>query len=852
MPIDFEHDFKALTGHTPFAWQARFFKTIESGVIPEQCVIPTGLGKTALLAVWLIARARGLRVPTRLVYVVNRRTVVDQTTAEAEMLRRRSKEVGIDELAISTLRGQHADNQEWCSDPSRPAIICGTVDMIGSRLLFGGYRIGFRSRPLHAGFLGQDAWLIHDEAHLEPAFQRLLEVIAAEQAKEAQRSKLPWSPLLITALSATARTKGISTEGKRQQFKLEPDDLKPPPNSALDSSESVVWRRLSAAKKLCLHQVETEKDVVSQITERLLAKRGSGERLIAFVQSPDEVKRICEKLKSGKESFNDEHVRPLTGTMRGYERDEFAKLDPVFARFKPKANAQAGQSSVVLVCTSAGEVGIDISADHLVCDLSTFDSMAQRFGRVNRYGEFESQIEVVYCDAFKDDARDEARKATLELLKSLATDASPLALAQLNEAERLKAFAPEPSYLPVTGSLLDAWSLTSIREKMPGRPELARYLHGIETYQAPTTQLAWRDEVQELSSEDFDADYCHGLLADFPIHPREILTDQSERVFAELQRIAMRQPGSFVWLVSERNEVTRRSLDQLVNLEAKGDLKKRLVQNLADQLILMPPSLGGLANGILDGSSDAAVEDQSCGGGIPGRLRREVSFDESTVSVEGMRLIREIELEEKGTRWCWYVSVVGEAGRTARCPVYLDDHVRDVVDHARAIVARLSLPSDLSDAVVLAAQLHDFGKRRENFQRSLGNQRYPESLLAKSASRGVQINEGFRHELASLIDASMSAELQNSDEETQSLVLHLIAAHHGRARPHFPAAEAFDVESSESVVSRQVRATPNRFATLQRRYGRWGLAYLESLLRAADWAASGAPSRVVEVEEVSQ
>src|SRR5690606_7277704 len=70
-------------------------------------------------------------------------------------------------LAISTLRGQFADNGVWRRDPSRPGIIIGTVDMIGSRLLFSGYGCGFRSKPLHAGLLGQDVLLIHDEAHLE-------------------------------------------------------------------------------------------------------------------------------------------------------------------------------------------------------------------------------------------------------------------------------------------------------------------------------------------------------------------------------------------------------------------------------------------------------------------------------------------------------------------------------------------------------------------------------------------------------------------------------------------------------------------------------------------------------------
>jgi CRISPR-associated endonuclease/helicase Cas3 len=108
------------------------------------------------------------------------------------------------------------------------------------------------------------------------------------------------------------------------------------------------------------------------------------------------------------------------------------------------------------------------------------------------------------------------------------------------------------------------------------------------------------------------------------------------------------------------------------------------------------------------------------------------------------------------------------------------------------------------------------------------------------------LGDSYRHEFGSLLDVRNEPDLQTLSDDLQDIVLHLIAAHHGRGRPHFPADEAFDPERKGKDASEIAVEVPQRFARLQRKYGRWGLAYLESLLRAADYAASAYPSAVVE------
>src|SRR4051794_18604411 len=83
--VDLVAAFRMLTGHVPYAWQRRLFSDwLAKGETPDAIDVPTGLGKTMAIALWLGARAAGAALPRRLVYVVDRRAVVDQATKEAK------------------------------------------------------------------------------------------------------------------------------------------------------------------------------------------------------------------------------------------------------------------------------------------------------------------------------------------------------------------------------------------------------------------------------------------------------------------------------------------------------------------------------------------------------------------------------------------------------------------------------------------------------------------------------------------------------------------------------------------------------------------------------------------------
>lgn len=859
VPIHFEKVFKDLTGHCPMPWQIALYQRFMASDCPPSCNLPTGLGKTSVMTIWLIALAHGGKLPRRLVYVVNRRTVVDQATREAEKLRNNLTKAGLVDslkrlcacdhevpLAISTLRGQFADNGEWCSDPARPAIIVGTVDMIGSRLLFSGYGRGFKSRPLHAGFLGQDVLLVHDEAHLEPAFQTLLTKIEHEQ----REGRTPdFRPFCVLELTATSR------EGNGQHGLI---------LTATDYKHDIVQKRLNASKSIVIYSVDNEKKALADRMATLALKhKDSGRAVLVFAWQVKDVEKIVARLKKEKSKS----VQQLTGTLRGLERDGLVR-DPIFVRFLPPSTRPGGvapeDGTVYLVCTSAGEVGVDISADHLVCDLSTFDSMAQRFGRVNRFGDRnDTRIDIVHPVSFDNKGKieeiDERRQKTLALLKKLRGDGSPKALSELKPVARHAAFAPTPTVLPATDILFDTWAMTTIREKLPGRPPVEPYLHGESDWQPPETHVAWREEVGIITGDLLDRYSPEDLLEDYPLKPHELLRDRSDRIFEHLADLSEKHADSPVWLLTELGSVEVLTLRDLADKNRKDRLNHRTV--------LLPPTIGGLVTGLLAGkepySAQAAYDVANEWKEENGNPRRVRVWDNQPVP-EGMRWIRTIDTQPDADEaddeaneetssarrfWYWYELPRGadnDGSMSAKKPVLWQVHTDDVKTTVEQLVGKLTLPDELKRAVVLAGKWHDLGKRRTVWQRSIRNLDYPGKVLAKSGNkkRPLDLN-GYRHEFGSLLDVESEAEFQQLSDDMKDVVRHLIAAHHGRGRPHFPQDETFDPESKGKDVNTIAVELPRRFARLQRKYGRWGMAYLESLLRAADYAASASPSAFV-------
>jgi CRISPR-associated endonuclease/helicase Cas3 len=177
----------------------------------------------------------------------------------------------------------------------------------------------------------------------------------------------------------------------------------------------------------------------------------------------------------------------------------------------------------------------------------------------------------------------------------------------------------------------------------------------------------------------------------------------------------------------------------------------------------------------------------------------------------------------------------------------LPEHLDATGEAARRIARRAGLDEAVTAALVAAARWHDVGKNRTTWQRAIGNHNAGNPLAKTSHGRfDYGMCPGYRHELGSLLDATRDAEIADMPE--RDLVLHLIASHHARSRPYFPET-AWDPTVSDEQNRTAIAEASRRYSRLQRRFGRWGLAWLESLMKCSDVVATLRGPTVKELPE---
>ena len=196
--------------------------------------------------------------------------------------------------------------------------------------------------------------------------------------------------------------------------------------------------------------------------------------------------------------------------------------------------------------------------------------------------------------------------------------------------------------------------------------------------------------------------------------------------------------------------------------------------------------------------------------------------------------------------------------------VELEQHGQDVGARAAAAIESLGMQSILGRTVEMAAKLHDIGKADDRFQRWLAPEDHAGGLmLAKSdsprhqwATNRVKAGwpKGGRHEtLSARLAEAWLADPSSVDQQgarlQADLLVHLVVSHHGFGRPLIaPVQDGTPAEVRGMVNGRPVSAPadlsivdweqPSRFRRLNERFGPWGLALLETIVRLSDFAAS--------------
>jgi CRISPR-associated endonuclease/helicase Cas3 len=585
-----------------------------------------------------------------------------------------------------------------------------------------------------------------------------------------------------------------------------------------DAQRSEAFRLVyEAPKRLVLHQID---NVAFESTMWKLAAEAAAGRTIVFIEQPEKALAFMERLaKTGRSAAL------LTGTMRGFERDQLAKSDEVLARFLDR---KPTTEPVWLVSTSAGEVGINISSERLITGLVEADHLLQRFGRMNRFGEGEGEAHVVCTPSKK-----ERLARTVQYLISLEGDISCRSVWTNKPPE--EACSEVPAMARLEPRLMDIWSQTTYWDRLV--PRVEPWLHGKQESEIPEAEVAWRADVQYLLDWGIGTDQIERTLAQYPVRSVERLREPADRILEKLEKLSEQlddEPIPHLLQADSDGSVQALALDTLI--------KRR---QIAGKLLILPAGFGHTYKGMFhvgqvaeDSPADVAdIESNRRRYLIEGNLWQSIGSDEAPIVAEANRNALASFAQERNLKPALVIRHPEEPGKLlayfaersgfqrALNDVSLAAHQLSVEEKASEIATRVGL-AGLASVFARAGAIHDEGKHHSVWQRAMGGSM--DSPIAKSkAPVNLKLIDGYRHELGSLVRTA-------SDKD--DLLLHLVASHHAGARSFFETRQ-FDrneLKASEVAAIESAR----RYARLQNFYGFWGLAFLEAVFKCADGIVS--------------
>jgi len=783
--------FKVATSlsNDPYPYQVRL---ATEEVFPNLLDIPTGLGKTAAVVLaWLWRRRFDERLktktPRRLVYCLPMRVLVEQTASNVRGWLEHLKmlgEVGQGKVSVHLLMGGEQDTKSWADYPEEDMILIGTQDMFLSRALMRGYGMSRYQWPVHFALLHNDALWVFDEIQLMGAGLQ-----TSTQLEAFRRSVPRGAGSRSLWMSATLNKNWLSTVDFRPHF----DKLVRLELTDEERTDKAVRQRREATKRLgpatVVLTAENSKGgatgYAQSLANEILARHRSGTQSVVILNTVERAQAVFEALEKEKPDIGLlVHAR--------FRQEERTKINQTLTEL-PAADGPGR----IIVATQAIEAGVDITSRTMFTELAPWASLVQRFGRCNRYGEWNDKggAEVAWIDVNEDLA-------------------SPYVAADLEAARRKlkKLDSASPAHLPVTDQA------------------------------APLVSVLRRRDFLDLFNTDPD---LSGFDTDISPYIRDA-DDLDAQVFWRANP-GLEQPPPV------REEICRASLSQL-----KRYLDKRKGEKAAwrwDSLDSKWKPYRETARPGLVLMLDAEL------GGYDIRLG--FAPDQTKVPVP--------VLVEAATETV--ESYDGDHRSRQDKPVLLSAHLGHVEETARSIAATLGLTPDETEAVARAGRWHDVGKAHEVFRATMtacGEMAAnTDRLWAKSPCRGRHARRHFRHELASMV-----AWLTHCSKEPHAdLIAYLIAAHHGKVRMSLRAMP--DEKSPADITKRFARGiwegdclpsialrgevvpeTVLRLDLMELGEGDMGpswtertqrlleidgpfkLAWLETLVRIADWRAS--------------